>query len=333
MLVTQGATAANLPLGGVGTVLFDHSNLPHDPFDGGRLSLGFWFPNHSDFGLDVTGFFLAQRQTNFNANSDGTTALGRPYFETSTAPGAPTNTPQAEVTGAPGFGAGSININASTRAWGFDPDLRMKLLCGPTWWVDGLAGYRFFRLEDSIGITENITPLPALGNATNIVVHDSFATRNTFNGGELGLDGEWHFFPRWSLGGTFKLAVGNLNEQIRINGSTTATLPGGVVQAFPAGFFALGSNIGTFSQNRFSVLPEFGLRLNYDVTDHLRVYAGYSAMYLSNVVRAGDQIDTRINSSQAPPPGVVSGPLLPAVLFKRSDFWAQGVSLGLEYHY
>ena len=342
-LVTSAPTVAQLPLGAGSTVLFDGESLPHSPFSGGKFNVGFWFPNHSDFGLDFTAFFLSQRQTSFTVSSDGTSAIGRPYFETSTAPAfpqlglpaAPTNTNQAEITAGPGAGSGSISILAQTRVWGFDPDLRAKLLCGPTWWIDGLAGYRYFRLDDNIGITENIFPAPALGNAANILVHDGFATRNTFNGAEIGLDGEWHFRPRWSLGGTFKVAVGNLNEQVRINGSTTATLANGTVQTFPAGFFALGSNIGTFQQNRFSVLPEFGLKLNFDVTDHLRIYAGYSGMYLSNVVRAGEQIDTRINSSQAPiaTPGGVFGPPLPAVLFKRSDFWAQGVNMGLEYHY
>ena len=48
-------------------------------------------------------------------------------------------------------------------AWGFDPNLRHKLFCGPTWWLDGLVGYRFFRLDDDITITEDIHPDPALG--------------------------------------------------------------------------------------------------------------------------------------------------------------------------
>jgi hypothetical protein len=342
VLATSGATANNLPLGAGSSVLFDASSLPHSPFVGGKFDIGFWFPNHSDFGLDVGAFFFVQRQVRFSASGGDNLAIGRPFIEESTDPGgngrpaAPTGTQTAEITGAPGIANGTIGIVASTRAYGFDPNLRMKLLCGPNWWLDGLVGYRYFELDDSIAITENITPnQTVLPGVQSIVLQDSYATRNTFNGAQVGLEGEWRFLPRWSLGGSVKIAAGDLMQQIRISGGTNATFTDGTSQNFPAGFFTQRSNIGNFTRHQFSVLPELGLKVNFDVTDHLRLYAGYDVMYLANVVRAGDQIDTRINSSQAPlsPSPQVFGPPLPSVLFKKSDFWAQGVNFGLEYHY
>ena len=324
-LATSGSSATQLPLGGGGMDLFDGDSLPHSPFPGGKLNLGFWFPNHSDWGFDVTGFFLNQRQTNFSASSNGTTFLGQPYFDVGPTP-APTNTEQAGIV-AGGGTPGSISINAQTRAWGFDPEIRRKLWDGSTFWLDGLIGYRYFRLQDDIDMASGSN----LGGGASSFTQDHFGTRNEFNGFQLGLDGEWRFRPRWSIGVTAKVAMGDLYEQIHVNGSTTQSFNGQILQT-GNGFYTQPTNSGNFSKHQFSVLPEFGARLNFDVTDHLRIYAGYNAMFLSNVVRAGDQIDRNINGLQligAP----LTGAPAPSVLFKRSDFWAQGVNVGLEYHY
>jgi hypothetical protein len=68
------------------------------------------------------------------------------------------------------------------------------------------------------------------------------------------------------------------------------------------------------------------------------VFAGYEILYWNRVVRPGDQIDHNVNLSQnavLDPKGVgtLVGPAQPAPLFNRSDFWAQGINLGLEYRY
>ncbi|HET7719587.1 MAG TPA: BBP7 family outer membrane beta-barrel protein, partial [Acidimicrobiales bacterium] len=64
--------------------------------------------------------------------------------------------------------------------------------------------------------------------------------------------------------------------------------------------------------------------------------AGYTVLYWSSVVRPGDQVDLLVNASQIPsnllPTGLV-GPARPAVLFRDTDFWAQGVNLSLEVRY
>jgi hypothetical protein len=47
------------------------------------------------------------------------------------------------------------------------------------------------------------------------------------------------------------------------------------------------------------------------------LFAAYDFLYLSEVVRPGDQIDHNLVPSPLP-------------IFNRTDFWAQGVSFGLE---
>ena len=73
-------------------------------------------------------------------------------------------------------------------------------------------------------------------------------------------------------------------------------------------------------------------RLGYDLTCRLKATVGWSFLYWSSVMRPGDQIDTNVNPSQLPP-GTLSG--IPSPQFKpvMTDFWAQGLSIGLDYRY
>ena len=117
-------------------------------------------------------------------------------------------------------------------------------------------------------------------------------------------------------------------------GATFLDLPTGIVQRQPGGLLALpGSNIGRFSKDRFAVVPEVGLNLGYQVTESVRAFVGYDFLYLSDVVRAGNQIDTRVNTNQLQRPMVAGGPTAPAFTFNGSDFWAQGLNFGLEFRY
>ena len=75
------------------------------------------------------------------------------------------------------------------------------------------------------------------------------------------------------------------------------------------------------------------MRVGCQLTDNARIYAGYNFMYMSNVVRAGDQIDANVNPTLLPPRTNVTGPALPAFMPKTTDFWAQGISIGLELRY
>ncbi len=70
------------------------------------------------------------------------------------------------------------------------------------------------------------------------------------------------------------------------------------------------------------------------MTDSVRIYVGYTLLYWSNVVRPVDQIDFGINPTQLPTaagPGTLVGPARPAFNFHETDFWAQGVNLGVMF--
>src|SRR5262249_62079111 len=170
---------------------------------------------------------------------------------------------------------------------------------------------------------------------SNMLVIDNFATKNQFNGGQLGVDGEYRY-NRWFVGGTFKLAMGVMSETVSINGSTVFLVPGVMPSVQRGGLLALPTNIGTRHNDQFAVIPEVGLRLGYQVTNNLRVFVGYSFLYASSVARPGDQINPVINKTQLPTvfgPSPLSGAPAPIPLFRHTDFWAQGVNFGLEFKY
>jgi hypothetical protein len=166
---------------------------------------------------------------------------------------------------------------------------------------------------------------------TVIQASDLFNARNEFNGGEIGFAARTRCC-RWSLELLTKLAVGNTRSRMNVSGNTVVTVPDQSPVAYNSGVLALPTNIVDYQRNDFSVIPEFGVTLGYDLTCRLKATVGWSFLYWSSVMRPGDQVDTNVNPSQLPP-GTLSG--IPSPQFKpvMTDFWAQGLSIGLDYRY
>jgi hypothetical protein len=86
-------------------------------------------------------------------------------------------------------------------------------------------------------------------------------------------------------------------------------------------------------------MPEVGVNVGYQVTTHLRVFAGYNFLYLSNVIRPGDAIDPLVDAARIPNfplpgnPAPLAGITRPSPLVRTSDFWAQGISFGLQFNW
>src|SRR5207237_1269893 len=82
----------------------------------------------------------------------------------------------------------------------------------------------------------------------------------------------------------------------------------------------------------FAVVPNLGVTLSYQATDHLRLFVGYDALWWTHVLRPGDQIDRTLDVSQIPnfpnpPPATGQG--RPRVTFVDRTFWAQGANVGM----
>jgi Putative beta barrel porin-7 (BBP7) len=322
-LVTAGsagdlASGANVgALGLPGTaVLFGGDDVNERARSGGRLMVGYWFGDQHALGIEGGGFFLGRQTSSFTTSSNGTPILARPFFN------AATGLQDSELVAAPGILAGTVTARTSNTFYGAEANLRSNVLCGPCWNVDLIAGYRYLALDEDLTIGES---LQALQVPLTFALNDSFRVHNRFNGGQVGFESEWRR-NRWSLDLKAKVALGNESERVDIFGSTVTN---GV--AAPRGLLAQPSNSGSFSRNRFAVSPDVGVNIGYQVTNHMRAFVGYDYLYLSDVVRAGDQVDFRVNPNQLR--GVTAGPAQPAFNFHGTDFWAQGVSFGLEFKY
>jgi hypothetical protein len=122
-----------------------------------------------------------------------------------------------------------------------------------------------------------------------------------------------------------------MHQTVIVSGQTIATEPGLPAFRSPFGLLAQGTNIGSRSRNRFAFVPEVNVNLGYRLNDQWSLTMGYTFIYLNNVAVSGGQIDRVVNLTQNP--GPIVGPARPAPLFNSTDYWYQGLSLGMEYRF
>jgi hypothetical protein len=327
---------------GTATVLGGTTPVNNEEMSGARFGIGFWLDPCRTCGLETSFFWLGRRSNSFFAASPGLPVLARPFLDVTT--GVPFE--NAQLVASPGVLSGSVRVATTTSLWGGDIDLRKHLLdgsvCGWCYCLDVLGGFRFLELQESVTITENLAILPganvprlltATGPAT-IGVLDRFQTTNQFYGGQVGFEGEL-IRGRWFLGLNTKLGLGNMHESVNVVGATAITVPSISVATFaPGGLLTQQSNIGRRNRDQFAFVPEIGLKVGYNVSDHLRVFVGYNFLYLSTVVRPGDQIDRAVNTAQLPTIiGAGTAASRPALTLRGNDFWAQGLTVGAELRY
>lgn len=332
-LVTSGSPNDAVPgaLGQPGTQVLFGGNYNNNVRSGVRLRGGYWFTPDQTFGMDATFFFLGGQSAGFNDGSNGDPVLTRPFYNVNT------GHQDAFIIAYPGHQAGEIVGGLSTRLWGADADLRGMLFRGACYQVNLLGGFRFLDLHDSLSLQENDTFYPQSFGSPTVwtTTADHFYTSNQFYGGQLGTD------VMWSQGRFFvdvltKVALGVSAEHAGINGWSAFNTSQGQSGLIGAGQLALPSNIGTYGQNRFAVVPEAGINFGYALTRHIRLTCGYTLLYWSNVFRAGDQIDRAINPTELTSlvgRGPLTGPARPNFTFQSTDFWAQGLTFGLQFRY
>ena len=331
------------------TILFGNGSINGGGRSGVRLTTGIWLNPAQTVGVEGDWFMLGTANTHFSASSGGIPILSRPFYDLS-----PTQADPSQIVGenveqvaSPGSLAGTVTVDASTTFQSAGMRALINICCsqsccapscfgcldGPSSKrIDFLIGYRFARMTDSLGITENLNSLEAT-QPGSFLVHDGFGTTNTFNGVELGTVYQ-KYRGRWSLEGILKMALGSTHQTVSINGFTTTT-QNGVSTTDQGGLLALSSNIGNYSRNQFSMIPQLGANVGFQLTPRLRVLTGYTFLFWSNVVRAGNQVDLQVNSRLLPNDtrGLAGDLQHPQFAFQGSSFWAQGLNVGLEYRW
>lgn len=302
-------------LGRAGTQVLFGDEIDYDSFNGARFTIGGWFDEYRTFGAEVNWFLFDRGTEEFTAASPGDPLLAQPVF------GPRTGSEDSVVIALPGERSGRIDISSSSRLLGFE----INGLCDP-WYDDAyggpiedldlLYGFRYADLEEDLRI--NTTSSSAFSVVNRF---DLFDTRNRFYGGQAGA--RWQARRgRVSVRLEGKLALGATHQNVRVDGRTLLVVPRIGQEVARGGVLARPSNIGEYSRDRFSVIPELGAYVGYDVLEGLSLYAGYTFLYWMNVARPGNQIDRAL--------GVAPGSSQPRPVFDfgETDFWAQGLSFG-----
>lgn len=210
--------------------------------------------------------------------------------------------------------------------WGGEANTFFRLSSTDAIQLDLIGGFRYLGMQDTLEISASVT------NAGNGSIYDRFRVNNHFYGGQVGARIRASF-DRLTASLATRVALGCTHQQFSISGNRI--LPEGVPDdGAPGGFYAVSSNLGNSSRNRLAFVPDVNLSVGYALTDHLTLTVGYTFLYWSSVGRSGDQIDrNNYNTGLNPVFGAGtdrSGPRVPARLDNPTDFWAQGVNVGLN---
>jgi hypothetical protein len=342
-LATSGNSADLVPgaLGQANTSVLLGDHIDYHGFSGGRWSAGFWASHDHVLGFEASGFLLETRAERLTVHSDlvGRPLIAQPFFNDLT------QAEDARIITQPGLFAGGVALDSTSHLWGVEGNARSCVRQDGSMGLDVLAGFRYAELDERLSIGALSTSLaqtsmflfdnvPFQGAGNVFASFDEFSTKNRFYGGQIGAQA----YYLW--GGAFvsalgKVALGDNHEFVGISGFSSASGHGALL-ALPSGLFAVSSNRGITQHDQFAVIPELRLRLGYQFNHFVSAYVGYTFLYWSDVVRPGDQIDRVVNPTliaTSPLFGQAIGESRPAARAESSDFWAQGLEIGIAVSY
>jgi hypothetical protein len=341
-LVTQGSINDSMPgaLVQLGTqILYGGNGIDFRALSGLRVESGVWLNQDRTLGIDSGFFFVGGRAPRFSAFSDanGNQIIARPVID------ATSGTESSYTDSSPGaFSGGAIVTNTSS-LFSWDVNGAINFVQTDQFRMDGLLGFRYLNLFESLRIEDQLSPLvdnsltflgQPIDASSSLRDIDSFRTNNNFYGGQLGTRMTW-IVDRWVISATGKLALGASQERAIVRGATALSSSDGSVTYIPGGVLATSANIGDYERTAFAVVPEVGLNLGYHITPRWMVRVGYSFIYWSNVARPGNQVNRVVSPNLVPtdPSYGTAGPNAPAFQLQSSSYWIQGINLGFQFDF
>ncbi|MEO8268213.1 MAG: BBP7 family outer membrane beta-barrel protein [Aureliella sp.] len=212
---------------------------------------------------------------------------------------------------------GTVAARSDLDMYGADGSLYLLLTRSDSMRMDLLGGYTYNLLKNSIGVETTSSG----GNFTT--TNDLFATKNTFNGGHLGVLSSVNR-SRVSFSTLAKVAFGSMQQSTSIRGFSTVN-----GTTLGAGILTQPSNIGEYSRDTFAFIPELGVKLGFAARENVQFTVGYTMMMWSGVALAGSSIDNAIDPAQ-----LVGGTgTRPNPILTSDTFWMQGVDLGMNFSF
>jgi hypothetical protein len=282
---------------------------------GGRVDFGTYLNPAQTVGIGDRFFGLGRDSSEFRVASADVPVLAVPFFDFNAGAN------DALLVAYPGLRTGNISVISSSSIIGNDVYAKILLCrdCINRW--DFITGWNYTRVADDVAMRTRTTIVsdPTLPVGTVLSTLDQFRTTNNFNGGILGLQWQRNC-SYWTTQALARMSIGNMHEVILINGQTAVN---GDVSTNPAGgIFTRASNIGRHARNEFTAITEVGFNIGYRFAPCTQINLGYTFMYWNDILSAANNIDTGVGTSS-------TGLVHPTVPFRHSDFWVQGLNLGL----
>jgi hypothetical protein len=279
---------------------------------GVRVTGGVFLDAAKEWALGYSAAFLGSRSERLTGGSDGTNIVNLPQFNTFL--GTPFETPL--YVGYPGLTRGTVAAAVQSSFFTGSGQLRRVAQSGTGNRFDLIAGYRYAHLGDSIARSFDVVSAVIPGQfSPRFQGEESTRTRNAFNGGELGFQFQGRM-GRFIFDWQSTIALGATSTEID-RSYTRSYIAGGPLSALlgvplpPVGIPLIQTG-GLVKRSEFAVMPQVGVKLGWEPIDHVRLTAGYDFLYWSRVRRA---------------PELFTGNDV------VTDFWAQGLSLGIDFRY
>ena len=327
-LVTDGF------LGDAGTnVLLGNEKLDTGTHGGFRVTVA--YAASERLGFEGSGFYASSRSTSRGVTSPGT--LGSKdillsFFDVTH--GAESYT---ELSFSPLY-AGSAQEEVTNSLGGAEVNATWALPGGDCTRLQLLGGFRALRFRERFAFTTSspyVPPEPLDVWTTS----DEFDARSDFYGLQVGARAR---FGNGPLFGTVsaKVALGAVSQHLDVKGGlvTNDFTALKAEQTFAGGYFALPSNLGTISRTSFAAVPELELDLGYRLGSSMTFSAGYTLLYVSNVIRPAEQIDRSIDPTQSvaytyDPTATRTSQVRPAAGLRGTGLLAQSVRAGLSFRF
>lgn len=315
-------------------------SLSFDDQSGVRITAGFYLDEEECFGVEGSWFQLEDGSQFSQYSSAGNPIIGPTFFD-------PVQgrdiivlaslpfIPAGDL--APGLRAARIDVTGSNSLWGFEVNGRSRL--SALLFADRLeliAGYRYLQYEESLAISTLSQPLPGNPGAFTLGAFDSFSTCNEFHGGQIGLSSRTYICPRVTLDLTAKIGLGNMRQNVDINGTTILAAPGIPTTVTPGGILAQPTNMRGFTRDNIAMVNELTATAGFHLARGVRLGVGYNFLYVGRIQRASDQIDAvdsrAVQALASYDPTVVT--TRPGVLRDNtSRLWVHGINAVIEFAY
>lgn len=280
------------------------------------------------YGADLTGFHVTNggRYQNVLAG-----ILAVPYTDPATGQNASLVLASPLPNGPTGYAA----VEDYIQLYGFEAQAVMRYGADFDPPIELLGGVRYLQLSEELALrtfTKTNATATFLGqmtpSGTTFVGQDTFGTRNHFLGVQGGVRGRW-LSQRCTVEGAFTVAVGTTHQELTVYGDTSLNVP---AQQGALGYvFTQKTNIGRFTREAFTLVPQGRVTVAYNVFDLVRIFVGFDCLYWSDVARPPSQLSPLVSPSLIPL--VTTGPQVgasPPPRFVGTDYWAMGISIGID---